>query len=523
MKLGRKLPIAFAAIVLMVVLAALVGIYSLNQAITVYDTQVAGHVDSERTVSDIESEFKTQVQEWKNVLLRGSNAEMFDKHWQAFAKMESHVNEEATKLAASLPEGESKHLVSQFAQSHQQLGLAYRKGLDAFKAANFDASVGDASVKGIDREPSKLLEAASLRIETDSAAVAKEAAAGARRATRISLALMLLMAGVGAGVGLAISRQVIRQLGGEPQSAVDLSQRVASGNLTQAIDLAAGDSTSLMAQLDTMQSSLSQVVTSVRRSAESLEMASGEIASGNNDLSNRTQTQAHSLEKSASSMAVLGSAVQINADNAHQANQLASEASQVAVRGGQVVAEVVHTMQGISAASLQISDIIGVIEGIAFQTNILALNAAVEAARAGEQGRGFAVVASEVRSLAGRSAEAAKQIKSLIDTSVARVEQGTLQVDRAGNTMNAVVAAIQRVTEMASQIASESQEQAATVGQIGYIVAEMSHTTQQNAALVEEMAAAAEGLKTQAKELVHTVAVFKLDAAETHLLSWNAE
>jgi methyl-accepting chemotaxis protein len=220
-------------------------------------------------------------------------------------------------------------------------------------------------------------------------------------------------------------------------------------------------------------------------------------------------------------MAVLGSAVQINADNAHQANQLATEASQVAVRGGQVVAEVVHTMQGISAASRQISDIIGVIDGIAFQTNILALNAAVEAARAGEQGRGFAVVASEVRSLAGRSAQAAKQIKSLIDTSVARVEQGTLQVDQAGNTMNAVVAAIQRVTDMASQIASECHEQAVTVGQIGYIVTEMSHTTQQNASLVEEMAAATEGLKTQAKELVHMVSVFKLDADEDHLLSWN--
>jgi methyl-accepting chemotaxis protein len=211
-------------------------------------------------------------------------------------------------------------------------------------------------------------------------------------------------------------------------------------------------------------------------------------------------------------MAVLGSAVQINADNAQQANQLADHASLIALRGGKAVAEVVHTMQGISAASRQISEIIGVIEGIAFQTNILALNAAVEAARAGEQGRGFAVVAPEVRSLAGRSAEAAKQIKTLIDTSVARVEQGILQVDRAENTMDEVVSAIQRVTDMATQIASESQEQAATVGQIGYIVTEMSHVTQQNAALVEEMAAAAEGLKAQANELVHTVAVFTLDS-----------
>jgi methyl-accepting chemotaxis protein-1 (serine sensor receptor) len=512
MKLGRKLPLAFAAVVLVVVFAALYGLFNLNQSITVYDTQVAGQVDSERTVADIESEFKTQVQEWKNVLLRGSNPELFDKHWQAFAKRESHVNEEALKLAARLPEGQSKALISQFAQVHQQLGVAYRLGLDAFKAANFNPSVGDTSVKGIDREPSKLLEAASQRIKADSAAVASEAAMVARRAISISLGLMLLIACFGIWIGLVISRQVIHQLGGEPQLAVELSQRVASGNLSQSIALDADDSSSLMAQLDRMQYSLFKVVTSVRRSAETLEMASGEIASGNNDLSNRTQAQANALEKSASSMAVLGSAVQINADNAQQANQLADHASLIALRGGKAVAEVVHTMQGISAASRQISEIIGVIEGIAFQTNILALNAAVEAARAGEQGRGFAVVASEVRSLAGRSAEAAKQIKTLIDTSVARVEQGILQVDRAENTMDEVVSAIQRVTDMATQIASESQEQAATVGQIGYIVTEMSHVTQQNAALVEEMAAAAEGLKAQANELVHTVAVFTLDS-----------
>jgi methyl-accepting chemotaxis protein-1 (serine sensor receptor) len=511
MQLGHKLPLAFAAVVLAVLSAALFGIYTLNRTITVYDTQVAGDVEFERSVAHIESQFKTQVQEWKNVLLRGSNPELLEKHWQAFAKVEGHVSDEATKLTASLPEGESKNLVSQFARSHKQLGLAYRKGLEIFKGANFDPTAGDASVKGIDREPSKLLESVRQRIHADSAAVAIDAAAHARRASQISLGLMLLMAGAAVWVGLVISRQVIRQLGGEPQSAVDLSQRVARGNLSQSIVLGAGDSTSLMAQLDIMQSSLSQVVASVRGSAEALENASSEIASGNTDLSNRTQAQANSLERSASSMAVLGTAVKVNADSAQQANQLASEASEVAVRGGQAVAEVVNTMQGISAASRQISEIIGVIDGIAFQTNILALNAAVEAARAGEQGRGFAVVASEVRSLAGRSAAAAKEIKTLIDTSVARVEQGTLQVDRAGNTMHSVVEAIQRVTDMVSQIASESQEQAITVDQIGNMVSEMSHNTQRNAALVEEMAAAADGLNSNAKVLVNSVAVFKLE------------
>jgi len=516
MKLSQKLPTAFGAVLLLMLCAALFGIYSLNQSVTVYDTQVAGTVANERAIAEIGSKFKTQVQEWKDVLLRGANPALLSKYWQAFTALESDIDQESAKLAARLPESESKKLVSQFAQAHQQMGLAYRKGLEAFKAANFDPSAGDLAVKGIDREPSKLLETASLRIREVSAAESVQAATGAVRATSISLGLMLLMAGVGVGVGLLISRQVIRQLGGEPQTAVDLTQRVASGNLSQPINLADGDNTSLIAQLDSMQNSLAQVVSNVRRGAEALENASAEIAAGNNDLSNRTQTQAISLEKSASAMGVLASAVQINADNANQANLLASDASQIAVRGGQVVGEVVSTMQGINAASRQISDIIGVIDGIAFQTNILALNAAVEAARAGEQGRGFAVVASEVRSLAGRSAEAAKQIKTLIDTSVARVEQGTAQVDRAGKTMNEVVDAIQHVTDMASQIASESQEQATTVGQIGHIVTEMSHTTQQNAALVEEMAAAADSLTAQAQELVHTVAVFTLNEAATH-------
>jgi methyl-accepting chemotaxis protein-1 (serine sensor receptor) len=390
------------------------------------------------------------------------------------------------------------------------MGVDYRKGLDAFKAANFDPAAGDNSVKGMDREPSKLILAAVARIKADGEALSAQAAANAERATRISLILMLLMSGAGIAVGLLISRQVITQLGGEPQAAVDLTARVASGDLSQPIALSSGDDTSLMAHLDGMQASLGRVVTRVRQGAETIEMSSSEIAMGNQDLSNRTESQASALEKSASAMAVLAVAVKQNADSAHQANQLAQEASNVAVRGGQVVAEVVDTMRGINEASRKISDIIQVIDGIAFQTNILALNAAVEAARAGEQGRGFAVVASEVRSLAGRSAEAAKEIKTLINTSVARVEQGTAQVDNAGATMNEVVAAIHRVTEIVGEISTESNEQAASVVQIGNIVTEMSHNTQQNAALVEEMAASANQLKEQAQELVATVDTFKL-------------
>jgi methyl-accepting chemotaxis protein len=254
---------------------------------------------------------------------------------------------------------------------------------------------------------------------------------------------------------------------------------------------------------------MESAVTSVRSGAHSIEIACAEIASGNQDLSNRTEQTAGNLQRTASSMDSLTQMVKQSAESARQANQLAMNASTVAAQGGEVVSQVVETMRGINEASRRISDIISVIDGIAFQTNILALNAAVEAARAGEQGRGFAVVASEVRSLAGRSAEAAKEIKTLINTSVQRVEQGSQLVDMAGSTMNEVVDSIRRVTDIMGEISAASTEQANGVAGVGQAVAEMDQATQQNAALVEEMAAAAGSLNSQAQELVQTVAVFK--------------
>jgi len=342
----------------------------------------------------------------------------------------------------------------------------------------------------------------------------QESGAQANAAMAAIKATMWISAGIALLAALVLAswivRSVMRQLGADPADAAALAQSVAAGDLSVRIDLRPGDTTSLMARLKEMQANLSRVVSSVRGNSESVATASAQIAQGNLDLSQRTEEQASALEETAASMEQLSSTVKQNADNARQANQLAQGASAVAIKGGDVVGQVVETMKGINDSSKKIADIISVIDSIAFQTNILALNAAVEAARAGEQGRGFAVVASEVRSLAGRSAEAAKEIKSLIGASVERVEQGTALVDQAGATMAEVVGSIKRVTDIMGEISAASTEQSAGVAQVGEAVSQMDQVTQQNAALVEESAAAAESLKSQAQQLVQAVAVFKL-------------
>ncbi|WP_279844978.1 methyl-accepting chemotaxis protein [Comamonas aquatica] len=311
-----------------------------------------------------------------------------------------------------------------------------------------------------------------------------------------------------------ISWRLSRGIAAGVEQARAVAQRIGAGDLSQDVQIHSGDEIGqLLTALRDMQSNLAQVVRSVRHGSDNVATASSEIAQGNQDLSARTESQASALEETSASMEELGSTVKQNADNARQANQLAQNASNVAVQGGQVVALVVDTMKGISESSAKIADIISVIDGIAFQTNILALNAAVEAARAGEQGRGFAVVAAEVRSLAGRSAEAAKEIKALITASVQRVDQGTSLVDQAGATMNEVVQSIRRVTDIMGEISAASSEQSAGVAQVGEAVTQMDQATQQNAALVEEMSAAATSLHGQAQELVQAVAVFKLGHA----------
>ena len=412
---------------------------------------------------------------------------------------------------------EEAALASTFAQARQaylQEGLL--PAADAMLAGNIEAA--QALYAGKVNALAPLAQESVHKLTELQIRIAKQEfdAAEARYRTIRLISVAAILAGV--LFALLFGWSLVRGISRSLTQALDAANAVAQGDLSHRIQARGKDEVAqVLNALSNMQANLAKVVNNVRQGSEGVATASAEIAQGNHDLSTRTESQASALEQTAASMEQLSATVKQNADNARQANQLALSASTVAVQGGEVVAQVVSTMKGINDSSRKITDIISVIEGIAFQTNILALNAAVEAARAGEQGRGFAVVASEVRSLAGRSAEAAKEIKALISVSVERVEQGTAQVDRAGVTMAEVVSGIKRVTDLMGEISAASSEQSVGVSQVGEAVMQMDQVTQQNAALVEEMAAAASSLKSQAQDLVSTVSVFRLsqDTART--------
>jgi methyl-accepting chemotaxis protein len=429
---------------------------------------------------------------------------------QSKKDLDGHVNtfDEAIAAIQKLPVSDKTK--TQIAQVAPVLKAYIDTAKKVQGLASTDAPQAQASVPEFQRAFSGLedaMGALSEAVAQDVEAYSIDAHQGAVNAKWQVLAGLLASAVVLVFTSLWLARALTRPM----SHAVHVAERLAAGDLTSAVHPSGNvETTQLLRAMATMQANLVAIVGNVKRGSDMVANASAEIAQGNNDLSARTEQQASALEQTAASMEELNSTVHQNADNARQANQLAASASTVAVEGGAVVGQVVETMKGINESSRKIGDIISVIDGIAFQTNILALNAAVEAARAGEQGRGFAVVASEVRSLAGRSAEAAKEIKTLINASVERVEEGTALVDKAGVTMTEVVSSIRRVTDIMGEISTASSQQSSGVSQVGEAITQMDQATQQNAALVEEMAAAASSLKSQASELVQAVGVFKL-------------
>jgi methyl-accepting chemotaxis protein len=459
--------------------------------------------------------FKQQVQEWKNVLLRGRDQAALDKHWAAFEQFEKETQSAIREARSGTSNEEIRSKLEAFAAAHKLTGERYRRGLAEFKAAKMDPQVGDNAVQGIDRGPTQALAELVDKADAMAAKDVLQAVTTAERTYRVAVAVIILaMLAACVGLWLFMRKAVLSPI----SNAVQFAERISQGDLTVDIHSHSRDEAGqLLRMLGTMKGSLGEVVSTVRRSAENVVTAAGQVSAGTTDLSQRTEEQASSLEETAASMEELASTVKQNADNARQADELARNASKRAEQGGVEVVRVVATMTEISDSAKRITEIVSVIDSIAFQTNILALNAAVEAARAGEQGRGFAVVASEVRSLAQRSAQAAKEIKQLIGNSVEKVSNGTQLVEQAGDTIQNLVIDVKRVTELMASIAEASAEQSRGVAQVNKTVTEMDKVVQQNAAAVQESAAAAEGMRQQAESLVRAVSAFRLTESDARV------
>ncbi|MFZ4286140.1 methyl-accepting chemotaxis protein [Variovorax sp. HJSM1_2] len=518
MRIGMRLALAFAAILVILAACAGVGVWRLGElaktteAVATTDTERLRLATQWRQFIDL-NWVRTRAMAMESDALRmeGWQTEMAktSEETSVVAKRVAELvtSEQGQKFLANIQAARAKY-------SAARVDLLQRKqeGQDVFERVESEleplAKAYSASI-GVLADYQRKLYDDSVQDAKDNALLGQQVLMGC------AVVAVLL----GAALAYVLTHSIVDPLRRAAQSA----GRIADGDLTETVRVEGRDeATDLQQAFRLMQSNLVSLVSTVRQGSESVASASGEIAQGNHDLSARTEHQASALEETAASMEELSSTVQQNAGNAQQANQLAVQASTVAQQGGKVVSEVVDTMKGINDSSKKIVDIIGVIDGIAFQTNILALNAAVEAARAGEQGRGFAVVASEVRSLAGRSADAAKEIKALISDSVGRVEQGTQLVDQAGSTMTELVQSIRRVTDIMAEISAASSEQNAGVSQISEAVTQMDQATQQNAALVEQSAAAAASLRSQADQLVAAVAVFKVRPGSSALAALPA-
>ena len=517
MKVGVRLGLGFGLIVALMLIASAMSVYRISGLHDSIDLIIKNRYPKIVATGDLQSKISDQARFLRDAIIAVNPADV-DKWLGKLDEDSNQIKVIFNNLEETITSPKGKEVLVA-AQTKRAAYLEVRSQLvKLIKAGNTEVTAaylfGDFQKPQLDYfdAAGKLASFQESLMSEDG----EQAAESAKSAITNAIGITAFAAIFAAVVAFLITRTVTKPL----NQAVQIATNVAVGDLTTRIEFTNSDETGkLLGALREMQTNLEKMVSNVRGSSQNVANASTEIAQGNNDLSARTEQQASALEETAASMEELSSTVKQNADSARQANQLAASASAVATQGGEVVAQVVETMKGINESSRRIFDIISVIDGIAFQTNILALNAAVEAARAGEQGRGFAVVASEVRSLAGRSAEAAKEIKSLINASVERVEQGTMLVDKAGVTITETVASIRRVTDIMGEISAASSEQAAGVNQVGEAVSSMDQVTQQNAALVEQMAAAASSLNSQAQELVKVVAGFKLNDSQHNFRS----
>ncbi len=508
LRIGHRLGVAFAAVIVMAAVVVTVGITRLAESTRGLANIGTDIVPRVQRLTEVTDDVNLIAREMRNALIYRDESQV-NAALEATVQARDRTAKALGDIGPSLTSAEGRKRLAAVAQARALYMPVHQEMIDQIR----EGKAAEASVMLAGQlQPAQMayLKAVTQLRNHQVEAVDEAVNAGQssyQRARAVLVALLASMVVVGAVLGWMITRSITRPI----DLAVRVAERVAAGDLGSVIHADGRDETSRLLQaLKTMNDGLASIVQTVRCASDSIATGSSEIASGNADLSHRTEQQASALEVTAASMEELGTTVRQNADHARQANELALNASSVAQRGGQVVSQVVATMKGINDSSRRIADITGVIDSIAFQTNILALNAAVEAARAGEQGRGFAVVAAEVRTLAQRSAEAAKEIKALIGASVDRVAQGSTLVDEAGHTMDEVVGSIRRVTEIMADISHASSEQSAGVTQVGQAVSQMDQTTQQNAALVEQSAAAAESLKHQARALVGAVAVFKL-------------
>jgi methyl-accepting chemotaxis protein len=514
MKVSTRLALGFGATVALAVAVVAYAALTMQRLSDNVNELATNRMVKVAQFNQVKSNFQTIARRVRNIIIIDDDQARYAEEAADIAKLRAQNNDLLAQLdkRISLPKGR------ELFQTITDTRKIYNQALD--RAIAFAMKNQNAQASAVLFDEAQPLQKILFKAVDDSTEMqqdlANELAQSAERTASFSVVLMgalaVLMAAIGSAVGWLLSRHLRTALGAEPSELSQAVALVADGDLSQAVRVDPQDTTSVMANVARMQASLVKVVSNVRSNSESVATASAQIAQGNSDLSQRTEEQASALEETAATMEQLGSTVRSNADSAKQANQMAQSASAVALQGGDVVSKVVTTMQDINESSRKVSEIIGVIDGIAFQTNILALNAAVEAARAGEQGRGFAVVATEVRTLAQRSADAAKEIKALIGRSVAQVESGTSLVDQAGKTMSEIVTSIQRVSDIVGEITASSVEQSSGVQQVGDAVGLMDQATQQNAALVEESAAAAESLKGQAQLLVQAVAVFKLSS-----------